>query len=55
MDKITVRDREFTVSIPEAKIMQRVAEIAAQINADLEGKKPLFLAVLNGSLFLLPT
>ncbi|MFR1987717.1 MAG: hypoxanthine phosphoribosyltransferase [Prevotellamassilia sp.] len=49
MDKITVRDREFTVSIPEAKIMQRVAEIAAQINADLEGEKPLFLAVLNGS------
>lgn len=49
MDKIKVRDREFTVSIPEARIMQRVAEIAAQISTDLRGENPLFLAVLNGS------
>lgn len=49
MDKITVRDRQFTVSIPEEKIKARVAEVAAQISHDLEGKKPLFLAVLNGS------
>ena len=49
MDKIKVRDREFTVSIPEAKILQRVAEVAAQINNDLKNEHPLFLAVLNGS------
>lgn len=49
MDKIKVRDREFAVSIPEEKIKARVAEIAAQISHDLEGKCPLFLAVLNGS------
>lgn len=49
MDKIKVRDREFTVSIPEAKILQRVAEVAAQINNDLKNESPLFLAVLNGS------
>lgn len=49
MDKIKVRDRQFTVSIPEEKIKERVAQIAAQISKDLEGKKPLFLAVLNGS------
>lgn len=49
MDKIKVRDREFTVSIPEAKILQRVAEVAAHINRDLQDKNPLFLAVLNGS------
>ena len=49
MDKIKVRDREFAVSIPEEKIKTRVAEIAAQISHDLEGKRPLFLAVLNGS------
>lgn len=49
MDKIQVRDREFTVSIPEAKILQRVAEVAAQINNDLKNENPLFLAVLNGS------
>lgn len=49
MDKIKVRDREFTVSIPEAKILQRVAEVATQINNDLKDENPLFLAVLNGS------
>lgn len=29
--------------------MQRVAEVAAQINNDLKNENPLFLAVLNGS------
>ena len=49
MENIKVRDREFAVSIPEEKIKARVAEIAAQISHDLEGRRPLFLAVLNGS------
>lgn len=49
MENIKVRDREFTVSIPEEKIKARVAEVAAQISHNLEGKRPLFLAVLNGS------
>lgn len=49
MENIKVRDREFAVSIPEEKIKARVAEVAAQISHDLEGKRPLFLAVLNGS------
>ncbi|MGM9689199.1 MAG: hypoxanthine phosphoribosyltransferase [Alloprevotella sp.] len=49
MKKIQVRDREFTVSIPEAVILQRVAQVAEQINSDLKGENPLFLAVLNGS------
>lgn len=49
MENIKVRDREFAVSIPKEKIKARVAEVAAQISHDLEGKRPLFLAVLNGS------
>ena len=49
MENIKFRDREFAVSIPEEKIKARVAEVAAQISHDLEGKRPLFLAVLNGS------
>lgn len=49
MDIIKVKDRKFAVSIPEARIMQRVAEVAAQINSDMAGERPLFLAVLNGS------
>lgn len=49
MNKVKVLDRNFTVSIKEAEILKRVAEIGAQISRDTEGKKPLFLAVLNGS------
>ena len=49
MDKIMVRDRQFSVSIPEEKIKKRVAQVAAQISDDLKDQHPLFLAVLNGS------
>jgi hypoxanthine phosphoribosyltransferase len=33
----------------EADIKQRVREVAQQMSRDLEGKNPLFLAVLNGA------
>lgn len=49
MDKIQVKDKTFTVSIPEADILKEVKRVAAEINRDLEGRNPLFLAVLNGS------
>ena len=49
MEKVQVRDKVFEVSIPEAEIMRRVAEVAAQIDANMAGRNPLFLAVLNGS------
>lgn len=49
MEKVKVRDREFAVSIPEGKILERVAQVGEQISHDLKGECPLFLAVLNGS------
>ncbi|MBR1594513.1 MAG: hypoxanthine phosphoribosyltransferase [Alloprevotella sp.] len=49
MEPITVKDRRFSISIPREEIQERVAALAAQISKDLEGKNPLFLAVLNGS------
>ncbi|MBR1732439.1 MAG: hypoxanthine phosphoribosyltransferase [Alloprevotella sp.] len=49
MEKVKVRDKYFAVSIPEAEIKRRVAELAAQISNDLHGRKPIFLSVLNGS------
>ena len=49
MDTIKIKDKQFAVSIPEEKIIAEVERLAAQINHDLEGKNPLFLAVLNGS------
>ena len=49
MDTIQVLDKKFRVSIPEAEILKRVDAVAQQINKDMAGKNPLFLAVLNGS------
>lgn len=49
MDIVTVKDKKFSISITENQLRQRIAEVAAQISKDMEGKRPLFLAVLNGS------
>jgi hypoxanthine phosphoribosyltransferase len=49
MERITIKDKTFEISMPEAKIKQRVKEVAQQISHDMEGKNPLFLAVLNGA------
>lgn len=49
MGTIKVHDKSFTASIPEANILQRVKEIAAEISENCKYKNPLFLAVLNGS------
>ena len=49
MDSIQVRDKHFKMFLSEEKIKHRVAEVAAQIAADWGDKKPLLLAVLNGS------
>jgi hypoxanthine phosphoribosyltransferase len=49
MSRITIKDKTFETSIPEAQIKWRVKELAQQISKDMEGKNPLFLAVLNGA------
>jgi hypoxanthine phosphoribosyltransferase len=49
MSKVTVHDKSFEVYIKESVIQDRIAELALKMNADFKGKKPLFLAVLNGS------
>ncbi|HEX7692795.1 MAG TPA: hypoxanthine phosphoribosyltransferase, partial [Sediminibacterium sp.] len=33
----------------EALILEKIRELAAQLHADYAGKKPLFVAILNGS------
>jgi len=49
MGKITVKDKTFKTFIPEQEILKRVKLVADKINADMAGKNPLLLAVLNGS------
>lgn len=49
MSIVKIKDKTFKTSITEAEIQQRIKEVAARINKDMEGKNPLFLAVLNGA------
>lgn len=49
MKKITVKDKSFEVYISEEKIRERIDAIAQQMNADLNGKAPFFVVVLNGA------
>jgi len=49
MSRVTIKDKTFETSMSEAEIKQRVKEVAQQMSRDLEGKNPLFLAVLNGA------
>jgi hypoxanthine phosphoribosyltransferase len=49
MSIVKIKDKSFKTFIPEEEIQKRVKAVADRINKDLEGKNPLFLAVLNGS------
>ena len=49
MSRVTIKDKTFETSIPEAEILESVKAVADRINRDYEGKTPLFLAVLNGA------
>ena len=49
MNSVKINERSFRVSITETEIKNRIKSLAAEISADMEGKNPLFLAVLNGS------
>lgn len=49
MPPIRVRDKSFDTYLSEATIQEKIKELAAAINRDYEGRKPLFIAILNGS------
>ncbi|HET8859862.1 hypoxanthine phosphoribosyltransferase [Marivirga sp.] len=46
---IKIIDKEFVPYLSEEEIKDRVKEMAAEISAAYEGKKPLLVSVLNGS------
>ncbi len=49
MAVIKVHDKTFETYLSDETIQQRVSEIATAINKDYSGRKPLFIAILNGS------
>lgn len=46
---IKVHDLSFSPFISREEIAQKVKELAARLDADFEGKTPLFLPILNGA------
>lgn len=52
-DTVVCNGETFTVYLEENTIQQRVAELAAQLNADYDGKNPIFIGVLNGAFIFL--
>ena len=44
-----IKDLEFKKAITSAKILERVSELALQVNTDYKDKAPIFLPILNGS------
>ena len=54
MSIVKIKDKTFQTSISEAEIKQRIHELGARINKDMEGKNPLFLSVLNGAFMFTP-
>jgi hypoxanthine phosphoribosyltransferase len=49
MELIRVHDKQFKPFIPAEKINEEIRRVAAEINRDYAGKRPLFIAILNGS------
>jgi hypoxanthine phosphoribosyltransferase len=49
MSIIRVHDKQFEPYLDAATINSRIKALAAQLSKDYAGKKPLFIAILNGS------
>lgn len=49
MQFIRVHDKQFEPYLSASEIALRIKMVAQQINSDYAGKKPLFIAILNGS------
>ena len=49
MKQVKIHDKEFELFIPYEKIRAIVEKMAEKMNQDLDGEKPLFLCILNGS------
>ena len=49
MPVINVHDKKFSPFLSEQEIQQQIKKIAAAINEDYAGMRPMFIAILNGS------
>jgi hypoxanthine phosphoribosyltransferase len=49
MSTIKLHDKTFTTYLSEEEIQHKVAELAAKIDEEYKDRRPLFIAILNGS------
>lgn len=49
MDKVTIKDKTFAISISAKELDEKVQDVADKLNKDIKGKDPLFLCILNGA------
>jgi hypoxanthine phosphoribosyltransferase len=49
MSIIRVHDKDFEPYLPAEQIIEKIRGIAGKMDTDYAGKKPLFVAILNGS------
>ncbi len=49
MAQIKLHDKEFETYLAEEVIQQRIKELGLKISEDYAGRRPLFVAILNGS------
>jgi hypoxanthine phosphoribosyltransferase len=49
MSTIKLHDKTFTTYLSEEEIQQKVKELAAKIDEEYKDRRPLFIAILNGS------
>lgn len=49
MEKVKIKDKQFVKNIPSGNIQQSIQKVADKINAEMVGKNPVFVVVLNGA------
>src|SRR3954467_4912743 len=49
MPLIKLHDKSFDIYLSEQEIQEKISAIAATINKEYQNKRPLFIAILNGS------
>lgn len=52
-ESVICNGENFSVYLTQDQLKERVAELGEQINRDYEGKRPIFIGVLNGAYIFL--
>ena len=51
MQRVRLHDKEFELFIPESEVNAAIDRLAGELRVKYNGKRPLFIGVLNGAFF----